>query len=299
MNISNIELKTAVFLVLLTAAVTANAGEGLFGGIKGAETLPAGSKELYQKIKLREGKSAGSYQAIDYVTEFEYGVSDRFTASAGFKLMSLDTSGLVIDGYLPKDKKMDFKPSGLELSAQYMFLSPAISSFGLAASFGLDYSTVDPHSGQDKNTYSFELDLQLQKFFLEGELIWVSNFGLESTYADRAAIANLPEDFDWPTEPEMELEPKVGTGVSYRFMPKWFVGVEAFYDTEFETEVGQERWSVFAGPNIHYGSATWWATLAWLPQMKGGGEQFDGQDTSLHLIEKTEQEWRLIVGFNL
>lgn len=274
------------------------AGENLFGSVSGAETLPAGAKELYQKITIRDGKDVGDYQAIDYITEFEYGVTDRFSYSAEFKLMSLDTSGLIVDGYLPMDEQFDFKPAGTEISAKYMFLSPAKDNFGLSASFGLDYMWVDPHSGQDKNTYSFELDLLLQKFFLEGQLVWVGNVGLETTYADRKEIDNLPDDFEWPTDPEMEIEPKFGTGVSYRFMPKWFVSVEAFYETEFETEVGQERWSVFAGPSIHYGSAAWWATFSWLPQIKGGGEQFDGQDTDLHLIEKTETEYRLKVGFN-
>lgn len=274
------------------------AGENLFGMVAGAETLPQGAKELYQKFTLRDGKDLGDYQALDYVTEFEYGVSDRFAASAALKLMSLDTSGLVIDGYLPMDEQFDFKPSGVEFEAKYMFLSPALDDFGLAVSFGLEYSWVDMHSGQDKDTLSAELGLQLQKFFLEGQLVWSGNLAMETTFADRAEIDNLPEDFDWPTDPEMEIEPKIGTGISYRFMPKWFVGVEAFYETEFETEVGQERWSVFGGPSIHYGSADWWATLAYLPQLKGGGEQFEGQDTDLHLIEKTELEWRLQIGFN-
>ena len=97
----------------------------------------------------------------------------------------------------------------------------------------------------------------------------------------------------------MELELKVGTGLSYRFAPKWYVSAEALYETEFETEVGQERWSVFAGPSVHYGDQKWWATLTYLPQIRGGGEQYDGQrNADLHLIEKTKYEARLKVGFN-
>ena len=79
----------------------------------------------------------------------------------------------------------------------------------------------------------------------------------------------------------------------------WYIGIEVLYETEFETEVGQERWSVFAGPSLHYGTQRWWATLTWAPQITGGGEQYPGQaDTDLHLIEKTEQEVRLKFGFN-
>jgi hypothetical protein len=97
----------------------------------------------------------------------------------------------------------------------------------------------------------------------------------------------------------MEVELKAGTGVSYRFAPNWYASLEALYETEFETDVGQERWSVFAGPSLHYGGQRWWATLTWLPQLRGGGEQYAGQaDTNLHLIEKTRQEARLKLGFN-
>ncbi len=290
--------KAAFVLPALFLCHAATAGENFFGAVKEAETLPSGAKELYQKVRIRDGKDLGDYQAIDFITEFEYGVTDRFSYSVGVKLMSIDTRDLVVDGYLPMNKQFDFRLSGFEVSSKYMFLSPAKNDLGLALSYGLDYSIVDPHSGQDKNTYSFELDLQLQKYFWEGQLIWVGNAGLETTYADRAEIDNLPADFDWPTDPEMEIEPKFGTGITYRFLPNWFIGIEATYETEFETEVGQERWSFFAGPSVHYGSQFWWATVSWLPQIKGGGEQFEGQDPDLHLIEKTEQEYRLKVGFN-
>jgi hypothetical protein len=96
----------------------------------------------------------------------------------------------------------------------------------------------------------------------------------------------------------MELEVMAGSGLTYRFAPRWFFGVEAVYETEFETEVGQERWSVFAGPNLHYGAPRWWATLSWLEQVDGGGELvFDDDD--LHLIEKTERELVFKLGVNL
>jgi hypothetical protein len=71
------------------------------------------------------------------------------------------------------------------------------------------------------------------------------------------------------------------------------------YEAEHETEVGRERWSIFAGPSIHYGGKKWWATLSWMPQIRGGGETYAGQtDMNLHLVEKTKQEVRFKVGFN-
>jgi hypothetical protein len=219
--------------------------------------------------------------------------------SGEFKAMGLNTSGLVIDGYLPGDKKFNFKSQGIEIAAKYNFLSPAKDDFGLSGTASFDYNWIDPHSGQRKKTYSAEFGLQAQKYFLDGQLIAVANVGLEATYAKRKPLANPPTpDFDWPTDPEMEIEPTVGAGISYRFAPGWFVGAELVHQTEFETEVGRERWSMFAGPTLHYGGQKWWGTLTYFHQVRGGGEAFDGQPASLHLIEKTRNELRLKVGFN-
>lgn len=288
----------AVLPCLLLPAL-AHADENLFGYVRGAEVIPSGGWELYNTTTLRNDKDAGSYRAWDNVVEAEYGVSDRFNVSFGIKSLSVDTAGLSIDGYLPGNEDIGPRLSGVEVAGKYNILRPAADDFGLSLRFGLDYAWIDKHSGEDKDTVSAEVDLIGQKYFLDGELIWVGNLELEGTYADRGEIDDLPPGFEWPTDPEIELELLAGTGVSYRFAPNWFVSAEVWYETEFETEVGQERWSVFAGPSLHYGSSKWWATLTYLPQIRGGGEQYAGQeDSSLHLIEKTKQETRLKIGFN-
>lgn len=289
--------------VLLLAAVlgmaSAHADENLFGYLKGAETLPKDSWELYEIVTQRDDKGSGDYTAYDAETELEYGLTDRFTVAGSLRLLSIDTSGLIIDGYLPKEEDFALRASGVEIAGKYNFLSPAKDDFGLAMYMALNYDWLDKHSGQDKDTASIELELLMQKYFLEGQLIWVGNIAMETTYADRGEIDDLPEDFDWPTDPEMEIEWKFGTGLSYRFANNWYVGAEVLYETEFETEIGQERWTVFAGPTLHYGGQQWWASLTWFEQIEGGGEKYEGQsDTDLHLIEKTEQELRLKLGYN-
>ena len=291
-------LRTAIALVTAVAAGVLRADENLFGYVKGAEPLPKGAWDAYQILTLRTDKGQGDYEALNTETELEYGLTDRFTLIGSFNMQAIDTSGLTIDGYLPKDEQYGLRPSGLEAALKYNFLSAAKDDLGLSMYFGLDYDWLDAHSGQDKDKLSAELELLLQKYFLDGQLIWVGNAGMESTHATRAPIANLPEGFDWPTTPEMEIELKAGTGLSYRFAPNWYVSGEALYETEYETEIGQERWSIFAGPSLHYGAARWWVTLTWLPQLQGGGETYPGQPDDLHLIEKTEQEVRLKLGFN-
>ena len=276
-----------------------HADENLFGYIKGAETLPKGAFEVYQFATQRSDKGVGSYTAWDFKTEAEYGFTNRLTSTLGIKTMSLDTSGIWINGYLPGDRQFGLKAAGLEGQLKYNFLSPAKDDIGLSMTTELNYDWLDAHSGRDKKKIEFELGLQLQKLFAEGQVSWVSNLALETTYARRQPIDNLPEDFEWPTHPEMEIGLKAGTGVMARFANKWSIGAEALYQAEYETEVGLERWSLFAGPTLHYGDKKWWATLTYFPQVRGGGEMYDDQTlTQLHLIEKTRREVRFKIGFN-
>lgn len=284
---------------LLAPATIAQADESLFGYVKGAETLPKGTSSLVQQLTLRSDKGSGHYQALDSKTEFEYGMSSRATGSIYVNAMAIDTHGLVIDGYLPKDEEYGLRASGFEAALKYNYLSPAKDLIGLSTYHSLSYAWRDPHSGQDKDALKLEMMLLLQKYFLDDQLVWAGNIGMEATHAKRAPIEGLPADFDWPTDPEMEIGFSLSMGLSYRVAPNWFVGIEAYYEEEHETEVGLERWSVQAGPSVHYGGRKWWSTLTWLPQLKGGGEKYPGQpDTSLHLIEKTEQELRLKIGYN-
>jgi len=285
--------------IFASCAAPAWGDENLLGYTKGAETLPKGAKELDLWVTQRAGKGQGEYTAWDTQFEFEYGLTNNLTGSLYLKGMALDTSGLIIDGYLPEDNQFNWRASGVEAALMQMHISPALNGFGLATYYGLSYDWIDAHSGQDKNKYSLELKLLTQNFFADDQLVWLNNFIFEGTYADRAEIPDLPPDMEWPTDPEMEIGLSYRTGLSYRFAPKWFVGAEIVYDTEFETEVGQERWTVQAGPSIHYAQQKWWMTLTWLPQLRGGGEMYEGQiDTERHLIEKTETEVRLKVGIN-
>lgn len=293
-------MKIPYFALLLLAFTLppAFADENLFGYVKGVETLPYGAFELYQVITTRDDKGKGTYHAVDYETELEYGVTDRLSASAALQMQSVHVTGLVINGYVPKDHSSGLQPSGVEAEFKYNFLSPVKEPVGLSTNLAFEYAWLDKHSGQAKQTRSMKLALLLQKNFLDDQLVWVTNFSMESTYAKRKVINDLPATVEWSTTAEIEIEPSVGTGINYRFFPGWFAGVEGIYETEFETEVDRERFSLFVGPSLHYASQSWWATLTYLKQISGGGERYDEQTQNLHLIEKTTTEARLKVGFN-
>ncbi len=295
--------KTACTAALLASVLVVSGrswgDEGLFGYVKGAETLPKGAADFEQWFTWRGDKGTGSYNALDTKTEVDYGITDRLSVSGAFFGLGIDTQDIMFDAYIPKDEKYTWKPAGVEAALKYNYLSPAKDDIGLSQYASLTYFWQDVHSGQNKSVYSFETILIAQKYYLDGQLVAAGNLGLEATSAKRASIDGLPPDFEWPTHPEMEIEVTAAAGLTYRFAPSWFIGAEIFYQTEHETEVGQERWSVQAGPTLHYGGKRWWATLTWLPQLQGGGLDYEGQtDTDLHLIEKTKQEVRFKFGFN-
>jgi opacity protein-like surface antigen len=299
-----------------------HADENLLGYVSGAETLPKGASEAYLIVTRRwdkgDGnypKGRGDYTAYDYSAEYEYGLTHRLTGTLELKGQQIDTSRLVIDGYMPGAESYGLKLSGVEGKLKYNFLSPAKDDLGLSTTFSLQQNWLDPHSGQDKDSTKFEVGLQVQKFFLDDQLTWLVNTSAEGTYAKRdklsastqasadTAMQTVTGDpgasFEWPTDPEMEIEFKLGTGLSYRFAPNWHVGAETQYETEFETEVGQERWTWFAGPSIHYGGKQWWTTLTYFQQIQGGKEQYiDQSPDDLHLIEKTKYELRFKLGYN-
>jgi len=286
-------------VALSSLATNAVAGENLLGYTKGAEPLPKGALEFYQTLTQRTDKGQGSYTALDSFTELEYGVSNRFTVSGALIGRSVDSKGLIIGGYLPQERSLGLTLSGFEATAKYAFLTPALNDIGLSTSVGLEYDTIDKHSGQDKETISVNLGLQAQKYFMDGQLVWLGNLDMETTHATRAEIAGINDEEEWPTNPEMEIGLGVSTGLSYRFTSNWSLGAETIYETEYETEVGQERWSLFAGPSIHYGDKHFWSTLTFLSQISGGGETYENQpDSNMHLIEKTKQEVKFKIGYN-
>lgn len=311
------------FLTCLAASMFASslsADESLFGFTQSAEPMPKGAIDLVQHLEYHGDKGSGSYNALYTKTEMEYGLTDRFTVSGYLIGQSVQTSGIIVDAYIPGEHSGGFAITGYEISGRYNYLSTAGDDFGLSNYFSYRHLTKDPHSGQDKTIDTFELNLLAQKYFLDGQLIWVGNLGLETTRAQRKALsqsqwnhlnskgfyeteaeatANSGEQYDWPVHPEMEIGLMASTGLTYRFVDNWFIGAELVYENESETEVGIERYSYYTGPSLHYASKKWWTTLAYLREFKGGGESYDAQDNSnLHLIERTKNKFFFKLGYN-
>ena len=179
-------------LVAAAAVVLCLPGEtalAQFSVVTSAETRPQGSGKLQQSITQRSGKQHGDYTAYNMDTSIEYGLLHDFTAGATIKMQGIDTSGLLVPGYVPGDEDYTLDFFGLELSGKHKFLNTATDIVGLAAFWKANYSALDKHSGKDKRVLGLETGIALQKYFLEGQLTWRGTAAVKAIHATRGEVA--------------------------------------------------------------------------------------------------------------
>lgn len=277
-----------IFALGLAAAVplVARADEQLFGFTRGAETLPQGRSEVYQFLTLRTGKAEGSYYGTDFETEVEHGFTDKFQASISMEQHYFNNSG--VSG--PRDALDNtdkYRFGGLATSAKYRLLSPFKDAIGLAARIETGYLWFDEVDGLVQHEIYVAPEIDLQKNFRDDTIIWVMNGGVEMAWGKQPAE-------EYPHE--MSLQG--GTGVSYRFAPNWFLGVEGNARAEYPmfSLNNFEHVVIYAGPSLHYSAERWWVTLSYAYQAWGNGvgEPADGKTYA----EETTSKVRLKVGFN-
>ncbi|MBW8781933.1 MAG: hypothetical protein JF599_08605 [Verrucomicrobia bacterium] len=268
-------------LALLCTAAAVRADENYFGYTYGADTLPKGRSEIYQWITSRTGKADGSYSALDLQTEIEHGFTDRLQGSLYLNAISHDISGG--SGFSDRNST-NF--NGLQGSLKYNLKSADRGGWGVAVYFEPGYKRFAASSGDRTDIYFFEPKVIVQKNYLDDTLVWATNFSSEFE-REHDLVSN-----EWESELELELS----TGLSYRFAPGWFAGVEALATSAFEKmhldEMGE--YAIFAGPNLHYAATRWWATLTVLPQLTGW--PVNKGDRNLDNYEALQV--RLKVGYN-
>jgi len=268
-------------VLLLSVVTPAQADENNFGYTYGSETLPKGHWEVYQWVTSRTGKIDGHYAALDLQTEFEYGLSDHLQVSFYVNAINHDISGVARH----VDRKQ-FRFNGLQAAFKYSLKSPYKDGYGLALYLEPGYKRYSGRSGKREDIYFLEPKLIFQKNLLEGSLVWATNLSAE--FEREHDIAGK----EW----ESELELQFSSGLSYRFAPGWFVGAETLFTSAFERmrlhALGE--YAIFAGPNLHYATQKWWATLAVMPQLAGWPDNSGGRD--LHHFEKLQV--RLKIGLN-
>lgn len=269
----------ALSLCALAPTRLAHADEPLFGYVRNTDVLPKGAKEIELWATQRSGKGQGHYTAYDYRVELEYGFTDRLLGSLYLNGIQQNISG--VPGLEDLNQT---RANGFSTEIKYNILSPYKDGIGLTLYFEPEYAKYNAISGERSTEYALEMKLLLQKNFLDDRLIW--GFNLNSEFAREQ------EGDRWAGEAKLGYS----TGVSYRFAPGWYGGVELEYRSVWPDFAQRSAWGLFAGPTIHYGAKSWWATLTWLPQLQG--RPIDPELSSrLQLQEFEKNEIRLRVGF--
>jgi len=282
-------LLSGVFLAIAMVSTPVLAGENQWIYAKGTDTRPEGSFEFKISDTIRVGKGSGDYVFHDIRPEIEYGITDSLTISAELVYFDHNFSGIEAGNDPVRETQEgnggsvnEFQLSGYEVALKYNILSPYKDMFGL--SLGLAYEHRDRYrlDGADIDQDSFTTTVYLQKDFLDDTLIFVLNPKAE--FERRKSPGSVLEE-------EISLE--LMAAVSYRFMPKWTIGLEyrsqedhlsVEENGEFEPGVARSSFDLsdvrlgdrfqagqYLGPTLHYAEQRWWATGGILWQFQGGG----------------------------
>jgi hypothetical protein len=282
-------LLVPLLLFNLMSGVAAQADENLFGYSSSTDTLPQNAWELYQWVTYRTQKAGGTYQAIDYRTEIEYGWTNSLSQAIyfNFRQHKINGSAPLDETGNPEypDLLTGVRFQGVQSAFKYNVLSAYKDPIGLSFYLEPGFSQIFKITGQEQEEYSLEVKALLQKNFMENLMSVVVNFNLEHE------VRRFKGNDLW----EKELAAEATGGISYRFIPNWFGGLETRYHSEYPEYGKREHWALFLGPTVHYGAKAWWFTATILPQFKGGPRE-DGQTG--HLSEHEKIEYRLKLGYN-
>ena len=203
----------ASFLAL-AAGVTAlispvSAHEEPFGYLRGAQSEPKGEWEVNQWTTARFGKESGRYLGMDFATELEYGVTDRFQAALYLtgNYHRLRNSSGSSDTF---DDRNRFGVSGTSLEMKYQLADPYRQWAGFALYFEPGYSTIDAVSGERSQEVELELRLIGEKHFLDHRLIAVVNYILEPEFEHEPGHAwetNLGMEWSAGRAPDLLCRP--------------------------------------------------------------------------------------------
>jgi hypothetical protein len=274
----------AVFVATLPKI--ARADEHLFGWVLGSETLPAGHAEAYEFLTLQSGRAEGTYRALDTETELEYGFTDKFQASIALENNYFYNHG--VNG--PRDALNDthvLRFGGVEVAAKYRLLSPFKDPVGFALRLESGYLSHDEVDGLTENEIYIAPQFILQKNYFDDTLIIDVNGGIEFAWGKRPAE-------QYPRE----LAFTGGGGISYRFAPNWYIGLENHVRAEYPMfHLGNYEHVVdYAGPALHYATQRWWVTLSYNYQIFGNG--IDEPASGQTFAEEVRHQIRLKIGIN-
>ncbi|KJV35687.1 DUF6662 family protein [Luteibacter yeojuensis] len=291
-------------------APPARAGEAIFGYVYTTDLLPKGKSELEQWATDRKSQAYGSFNAYNFSTEYEYGVTDNFQIGTYLNYTYEQANGNSVRG---KTEGIDLsykhdpnKPfsgahvDGVSMEFLYRVLSPYKDGIGLAF-------YAEPEYGPRER--GLELRAIVQKNLMDDRLVLAANVWVE---AEKERGSNLIDPYDTDPEPPTRTMDKatyaeIDLGGSYRFASNWSAGLEIRNHNEFGgwtlLHRNQDHTAFFAGPNVHYAARRWYATLSVLRQIHAitYSEEQDHQRHDGLLYGDEHTRWdgiRLKIGYS-
>ncbi len=265
--------KLLLVALMMIGLAPLRADERFFTYVYEADVLPKGAWEFEQWLTYRKGFPGGdrdfSRHIWDFREEIEYGMTERLTTAL----------------YLNFRQEQNIaRQEGLEDTSTFKFK-------GVSAEF--KYQLLNPHKDPVGLALYFEPTYNGNEQELEYKVLLSKNLGDNWVVAANAVFEQEWEREDGETERESVLE--FTAGAAYRLTPNWSLGLEGRYHSVFEG-IGLDDhlgtgW--FLGPNVHYGTAKWWATFTVLPQITG-----NPRDDEINRTEHQTFETRLIFGIN-
>ncbi|HKB87617.1 MAG TPA: hypothetical protein VKD08_15680 [Ignavibacteriaceae bacterium] len=235
-----------------------------FGRSYLAYTLPMGAFEFELWNTGLIGKDAGYFYRFQPRFEFEYGITDRLSASFYFNF-----DQVIADDNNFTSKPLSFSANSLEL--RYRLSNP-------------DEWFVDPALYFEFAYGGDELGYETKAIFSKrfGSLISVVNLSGE---VEREIIENVNEsEFELTAGLMYDLNPGVALGIEFR-NNRLFEGI---YDEE-------ESQASYIGPTINFQTSSFFLTFNFLAQV-GGSPSSTG---NLDLIHHEKYEFRTILGVDL
>lgn len=235
--------------ILISCLAAARADERFFTYVYESDVLPKGKWEFEQWLTYRKGFTGGDRNFTrhiwDFREEIEYGLTERLSVALYLNFRN-DQSVARTPGF-SDSSKFDFK--GVSAEFKYQLLNPNNKPVGLALYFEPTYN------GNEHE--------------LEYKAIFSKNVGDSWVVAANVSYEQEWEKEDGVTKKESVLE--FSAGAAYRINPHWSVGLEARRHSVYEGIALNDHLGTgwFVGPNVHYGSSKWWATLTVLPQVSG------------------------------
>lgn len=240
-----------VLLLGLSAVSTAQASQRLFTYTYEPETMPQGAKEFENWVTLRTQRDDAvgqhNYNKWELRQEFEYGVTDNYTASLYLNesyeyFSNKETDPATGDETTTRTHESQF--DGVSIENRWMILNPATNPVGLTLYFEPRFS------GE-------ELELE-EKIILgqrSGDWKWAFNITHATEWSD---------DYD-KTEGELEFT----LGVTREMNKHWNLGVEFRNHNELPEYNEWENTVFFLGPVVSYRQDNWWITVTAMAQVYG------------------------------